>query len=95
MNLELAPRFIDEYRRLSTDDQALCDEAIQDLPAAFGYPHQHAGIGVRALRRGVYECRAGLHIRIGFTRHSGTLLLQTVGDHQTIKRWLRRAARGL
>jgi hypothetical protein len=89
MKLALAPQFIRQYGRLSKTDQQFCDAAVEALPAAFGYPHRHAGLGVRALRRGVYECRAGAAVRIGFTRHGETPLLQAVGSHDAIRAWLR------
>ena len=78
-----------EYGRLSSADQKLCDAAVEAMPGGFGHPHRHAGLGLRALRRGVYECRASQAVRIGFTRHGEILLLQTVGNHDTIRAWLR------
>lgn len=90
IKLSLAPQFIRDYRLLTETQQRLCDAQIEALPAAFGFPHRHAGLGLRALRRGVYECRLSQSLRIGFTRHENTLLLQTAGDHDTIRRWLRR-----
>jgi len=89
MKVALAPQFIRRYAVLSKTERELCDAAVEALPAAFGHPHRHAGLGVRALRRGVYECRATLSVRIGFTRHGDTLLLHTVGNHDTIRTWLR------
>ena len=90
MKLALAPQFVRQYDRLSKSDQRLCAAAIEALPAAFGQPHRHAGLGVRALRRGVYECRPSQAVRIGFTRHGDTLVLQTVGNHDELRAWLRR-----
>jgi mRNA-degrading endonuclease RelE of RelBE toxin-antitoxin system len=89
MNLALAPQFIRQYRRLSRTDQQFCDAALEALSDAFGDPHRHTGLGIRALRRGVYECRASVAVRIGFTRHGETLLLQAVGNHDAIRAWLR------
>ena len=89
MRLALARQFVREYGALAKADQAYCDAAVEALPSAFGDPHHHGGLGVRALRRGVYECRARQSIRIGFTRHGDTLLLHTVGNHDTIRAWLR------
>ncbi len=89
MKVALAPLFIRQYRGLSTADQGSCGECIESLPESFGHPHRHAGLGLRALRRGVYECRAIRAVRIGFTRHGATLLLQTVGNHDTIRAWLK------
>lgn len=89
IRLVLAPQFVRQYAGLSKADQQLCDVSAEALPAVFGFPHRHAGLGVRALRRGVYECRASQGVRIGFTRHGDTLLLHTVGNHETIRTWLR------
>jgi hypothetical protein len=89
MRLALAPQFMRQYGALSRADQRFCDAALEALPEAFGFPHRHTGLGVRALRRGVYECRASQAVRIGFTRHRGTLVLQAVGNHETIRAWLR------
>ena len=89
IGLALTPGFMRQYRALAKADQQLCDAAVEALPAAFGHPHRHAGLGLRALRRGVYECRASQAVRIGFTRHGETLLLHTVGNHDAIRTWLR------
>lgn len=85
----LARQFVKQYEALSTIAQRLCDAALQALPAAFGRPHRHARLNVRALRRGVYERRASQSVRIGFTRHGDTLLLHTIRNHDTIRAWLR------
>ena len=89
MILALAPPFPRHYRLLSKSEQQPCDSAVEALPFAFGQPHRHVGLGLRSLRRGVYECRASPALRIGFTRHGDRLLLHTVGSHDTIRRWLR------
>jgi hypothetical protein len=89
MRLALARQFMREYERLSKADQRGCDDALEALSLAFGDPHRHAGLGVRALRRGVYECRATQSIRIGFTRHGNILLIRTVGSHHAIETWLK------
>jgi hypothetical protein len=89
MKLAVAPQFSRHYRGLSAAERRLCDEAIDALPEGFGQPHRHSGLGLRALRRGVCECRASQAMRIGFTRHGDTLLLRGVGNHDTIRAWPR------
>jgi hypothetical protein len=89
MRLALAPAFVQQYRALSKTNRQFCDAAIDALAAAFGHPHRHAGLGVRAMRRGLYGCRASQGLRIGFTRHGDTLLLHMVGSHDVIRAWLR------
>lgn len=89
MRLALTRAFLRQYSALPEAGQQSCDKALDALSSAFGDPHRHAGLGLRALRRGVYECRANLDVRIGFTRHADTLLIHTVGNHDTIRSWLR------
>jgi hypothetical protein len=89
MKVALAPSFVRHYRSLAPSEQATCDECIDALPGSFGHPHRHAGLGIRSLRRNVYEFRVGRSLRVGFVRHGETLLLQTVGNHDTIRAWLK------
>ena len=89
MRVVLSPRFMKLYGRLSETDQQFCDAAVGALAEAFGHPHRHASLGLRALRRRVYECRPSQAVRIGFTRHGDVLPLQIVGNHDTIRAWLR------
>ncbi|GDY19817.1 hypothetical protein LBMAG56_11620 [Verrucomicrobiota bacterium] len=64
-------------------------EALLKLPEAFGQPHIHHGLGIRQLRKRVYEVRVGLQLRAGFTVVGGSLLVQTVGNHDHIRAWLK------
>ena len=89
MKLALVPRFIRQYGALSEPERKRCDAMLEQLPAAFGQPHRHAGLGIRSLRRGLYECRVSQAVRVGFTRHNDILLLHTVGNHEVIRAWLR------
>jgi mRNA-degrading endonuclease RelE of RelBE toxin-antitoxin system len=92
MKIALAPQFVRQYRQLSETDQQFCAAAVDALPGAFGFPHRHSGLSIRALRRGVYECRASQAVRIGFTHHGDTLLLHMVGNHDAMRTWLRKNA---
>ena len=89
MRIVLAPRFSRQYALLTAADRQLCDAAVEALPDAFGHLHRRTGLGVRALRRGVNECRASRAVRIGFTRHGDILLLHVVGSHDAVRTWLR------
>jgi hypothetical protein len=89
MKVALAPCFVRNYRSLAPAEQVACDECIDALSGAFGHPHRHAGLGIRSLRRNVYEFRVGRSLRVGFTRQGETLLLQTVGNHDAIRAWLK------
>ena len=43
--------------KFAPEPQAAVLAVLRQLPAAFGRPHAHAGLGVRQLRRGIFEAR--------------------------------------
>ena len=47
------------------------------------------GLGLRQLRRGIYEARIGLHVRVLFERDGDLLVIKTLGDHSAIRQYLR------
>ena len=76
-------------RKLPPADQQAVLESLLALPEAFGQPHVHHGLGIRQLRKRVYELRVGLRLRVGFTVVGSSLLVQTVGNHDHIRAWLK------
>jgi hypothetical protein len=74
---------------LRPDEQAETLAVLRRLPEAFGRPHAHAGLGLRQWRRGIYEARIGLRIRVIFERDGDLPVIKTLGDHATIRRYLR------
>lgn len=75
--------------KLEPDQQAGVMAVLRGLPSAFGRPHAHSGLGLRQLRRGLYEVRVGLHVRMIFERDDDVLVVKAVGDHDAIRRYLR------
>ncbi|MBI4622831.1 MAG: hypothetical protein HY736_06345 [Verrucomicrobia bacterium] len=49
----------------------------------------HAGIGIRQLRPGYYEARVGLDLRVVFSRDSHGLVIELLGNHAAVRRYLR------
>lgn len=49
----------------------------------------HAGLGIRRLRKDLFECRAGLHWRVVFFAEKGLITAYDVITHDQIKAWLR------
>lgn len=74
---------------LAPDEQAAVLAVLRRLPATFGRPHAHAGLGLRQLRRGVYEARVGMQIRVLFERDGDLLVIKMLGNHDDIRRYLR------
>ena len=63
--------------------------ALQAIPAAFGRPHVHSGLGIRQIRPGLYEARAGLQLRALFVRDRERLIVRLLGSHDDVRRFLR------
>lgn len=59
------------------------------LPAAFGRPHAHSGLGLRQLATGCYEIRVGLDTRAVLLREGADLVLYLVGNHDEVRRFLK------
>jgi hypothetical protein len=56
---------------------------------AFGEPHSHSGIGIRKLRPKVFECRAGLRLRLIIRDMPEELRAEFLGTHDEVQRYLR------
>ncbi len=85
----LSPRFLAALKELSDADVIRVEEALRVLPGCFGQPHVHAGISIRRLRKNIFECRAGLKIRILFRASAQALDIFFVGDHDDVRHLIR------
>lgn len=85
----LSPRFFAALKNLSDADVARAEEALRVLPDCFGQPHLHAGISIRRLRKNVFECRAGLKLRLLFRANARALEVFFVGNHDEVRRLIR------
>ena len=88
LGIEVSERFKRETRTLPEDQLDQLDQALRLLPAAFGQPHRHAGLGIRRLRRSYFEFRLGRDQRVVFRLDGSTAILQMVGDHDAVRRFL-------
>ncbi len=89
MRLDLHPRFRKRVKKLSTADRDEVAKSLRALTDGFGHPHLHSGLGIRRLRKDLFECCAGLHWRIVFFAEKGLLTAYEVMTHEEIKAWLR------
>ena len=85
----LSPRFFAALKTLSDADVTRVEEALRVLPGCFGRPHLHVGISIRRLRKNIFECRAGLKVRILFRATPQTLDVFFVGNHDDVRRLIR------
>lgn len=89
MRIDVHPRLRKRADKLSAAERTQVSESLRALAAGFGNPHVHAGLGIRRLRKDLFECRAGLHWRIVFFAEKGVLTAYDVMTHDEIKAWLR------
>jgi mRNA-degrading endonuclease RelE of RelBE toxin-antitoxin system len=82
----LSPRFQTALEDLNDADLARVESALQMIPDLFGHPHIHSGISIRRLRKNIFECRAGLKLRLLFRENSNTLEFFFVGGHNEVRR---------
>ncbi|MGP8198880.1 MAG: hypothetical protein ACLQU4_05190 [Limisphaerales bacterium] len=87
--LLLSPRFLAALKDLGNVDVARVEDALRVLPDCFGQPHLHAGVSIRRLRRNVFECRAGLKVRLLFRANAQALEVFFVGGHDEVQRLIR------
>ncbi len=82
----LTARFQSALKHLNDADFARVESALQSVPGCFGRPHAHSGISIRRLRKNVFECRAGLKVRLLFRESGGALEFFFVGNHDEVRR---------
>jgi hypothetical protein len=74
---------------LSAGEREQIAAALRMLADGFGNPHHHSGLGIRRIRKDLFECRAGLQWRIVFFAEKGLLTAYDVMTHDEIQAWLR------
>ena len=84
----LNSRFRAALKNLSDSELDRTEAALKAIPECFGYPHVHTGISIRRLKKNVFECRAGLRLRLLFREKAGVLEFFFVGNHDEVRRLL-------
>ena len=87
--LDLRPAVKRRLGALPEPESSRLWQDLQRVPAAFGRPHLHAGLGIRPLRPGLWEFRSGLHWRCLFRREGDWLVVVLLGTHGDVQRYLR------
>jgi len=59
VRIDLHPRLRKRLNKLPATEPEQIAESLRALADGFGRPHLHAGIGIRRLRKDLFECRAG------------------------------------
>ncbi|MBI5386864.1 MAG: hypothetical protein HZA90_19500 [Verrucomicrobia bacterium] len=92
--LVVNPEALERLASLSQASRQLCLDAIFGLVEAFGRPHVHSGLSIRKLRPSVFECRAGLDLRILFRDRPESLQVAFIGTHDEVQHELKRGKYG-
>ena len=93
MNLRQDQRFLRGLKGRPDTELAEVLAATRRAAAGFGFPHQHAGLGLRGLALGFYECRAGLNLRLVFERDGPDLIFTFAGTHDEVRAFLKNRRR--
>ncbi|WP_367872036.1 hypothetical protein [Luteolibacter sp. Populi] len=79
---------------MNEEEKRDLEQRIREVGKQFGKPHRHAGLGIRDLGGGIYECRSGLDLRLVFVKDGDTspptLYFDMIGNHDQVKRYLKR-----
>lgn len=91
MEADIDPDFLEQLRGMEKEERKEVGDLIREICASFGFPHVHAGIGIRDLGKGFYEGRDGLEHRVIFERISARVLyFHMIGNHDDIRRFLKK-----
>ena len=78
------------YQSLDATRKKRVDRALLQLEAFYSESQRPFGLGLKVLRSGVWEIRAGLADRIVFRQQGDIVELLMVGNHEEIRRLLKR-----
>ena len=90
MLVEYLASYDRSFTRLSVDRQTGAIEAIDRLLDYFSTSQRPHGLGLKRLQRRYWEIRIGLDTRVLFELQRDRLTFLLVGDHDDIRRALRR-----
>ncbi|MDP3723360.1 MAG: hypothetical protein Q8R91_07695 [Candidatus Omnitrophota bacterium] len=88
MRYRVSARFDRSVKRLDPGRKQRVQEAIDRLVAAFETGELPAGLGLKQLKAGLWELRAGLADRVLFYRTGDRVEFLAAGNHDDIKRLL-------
>jgi hypothetical protein len=89
MKIETTKSFRRSLKGCGAERLAGVADAMRLAAATFGHPHLHTGRGIRELRPGLYECRAGIETRLLFVREAGALVFEFAGTHDEVGKYAR------
>ena len=89
IRIRVGPRLIRSARNLGPDLRAKTEVALSAVARDFGNPHQHTGLGLRKLGRGLWECRIDIRWRLLLIQDSDGMRAFDIMDHDAVRNWLK------
>jgi len=83
-------RLLRSLRKLDANIREKVEAALAEVSRNFGDPHRHAGLGLRKLSPGLWECRLDIHFRIVFLQEEDRLIAYDIMNHDEVRAWLKR-----
>jgi mRNA-degrading endonuclease RelE of RelBE toxin-antitoxin system len=91
MKVQLTERAQSDLLSLDDEQRARVLDVLLQIPRAFRNLHEHTGLSPRKIHAtGIWEIRAGLHLRLAFRLQGDVAVILLVGNHDEIQRFLRR-----
>jgi mRNA-degrading endonuclease RelE of RelBE toxin-antitoxin system len=89
--VKIASRLMVQLRKLDAGNRRSVEKALVLVGNVWGNPHRHAGAGIRKLTPRLFECRAGLKLRLLFIPDASRreLVFVYIGNHDEVSRQLR------
>ena len=90
MKITFTASFQRDFQKLRTRERELVYKVLSGLPHEIGRFHSHSSRSIRKIHPdGIFEARIGLGIRIVFGVLKQEILLHRLGNHDTIRHYLK------
>lgn len=87
--LAVSSHFQKQLRKLPRQNQEKATEALKKLLESLSTGKMAAGLGFKKINGDKYEIRVDIRNRIVMKAESDTLVCHLIGNHETVKRYLR------
>jgi hypothetical protein len=89
MKVEKTKSFLRSLSRCTDDELKSAAESMRSAGETFGRPHLHTGGDIRRLRKNLFECRTGIHLRLIFESGPDVITFVFAGNHDEVRAYLR------
>jgi hypothetical protein len=89
MKVERTKSFIRSLSGRTDGELKAVAESMQSAAETFGRPHLHTGADIRRLGKNLFECRAGIDLRLVFKSGPNVIVFVFAGNHDGVQAYLR------